>query len=168
MDGVLTALQSRNNVLRRALEQCNQFCDEFVLRLDSAEEVEVLLAYIDSLFYVRSFEFRLSLTRLVTLGKLLDEFSRCITGVAEHECGVAFQCSEQLCVDTFGLEGFLEQRVLSYMKLDVLFEASTTQVTGLRSVQTLDINEVEVRVLSQLCAQRFNDEIFIFLFHTCL
>ena len=77
MDGVLTALESRNDVLRRRLQESNQFCNKFVLGLDSSEEREILLAYVYSLFYVRSFEFRLSLSGLVALGKLLDEFSGC-------------------------------------------------------------------------------------------
>ena len=152
MDGVLTALQCRNDVLRRALEQCHEFCDEFVLGLDSAEEVEILLTYVNSLFYVSSLELGLSLSGLVAFGKLFDEFSGSVTGVAEHQRCVTLESSEDLCIDTLCFEGFLEQCILSYQEFDVLLEARTTQVTGLRSIQTLDIHEVEMCILSQLCA----------------
>ncbi len=168
MDGVLAALESRNDVLRRRLQQSDQFCNKFVLGLDSAEELEVLLAYVNSLFYVCSFEFRLSLSGLVAFGKLLDEFSGSVSGVAEHECGVALESAEDLSLHAFFLERFLEEGILSYQEFDVLFEARAAEFACFRSVQALDIHEVEVRVLSELSAQGFNDEIFIFLFHTCL
>ena len=82
VNGVLSALKCRNDILRRRLEQCNQFRDEFVFGLDSAQELEILLAYVNSLFYVCSLEFGLSLTGLVAFGKLLDEFCRSVTGIA--------------------------------------------------------------------------------------
>ena len=104
MDGVLSALKCRNNVLRRRLQQCNQFCDEFVLRLDSAQELEILLAYVNSFFYVSSFELRFSLTGLVALGKLLDEFCRCVAGIAKHESGVTLESAEDLCLHAFFLK----------------------------------------------------------------
>ena len=168
VNSILSALECRNDILRRRLEQSNQFGDEFVLGLDSAQELEILLAYIDGFLYISSFELRLSLTGLVALGKLLDEFSRHITRVAEHESGVALECLEDSCIHALLLKRFLEQCILSNQEFDVLFEARATQVAGLRSIQTLDIYEIEVRVLSQLCAKSFNDEIFIFLFLTCL
>ena len=168
MNGVLSALESRYNVLRRRLQQSNQFGDEFVLGLDSAEELEILLAYVNGLFYVRSFELGLSLSGLVTFGKLLDEFSRYVTGIAKHEGGVTLECVKNSCVHAFFLERFLEQSILSDQEFDVLLEACTTQFACLRRIQTLNINEVEMRILSELGAKGFNDEIFIFLFHTCL
>ena len=158
MDGVLSALESRNDVLRRRLEQSNQFGDEFVLRLDRAEELKVLLAYVDSLFYVCSFELGLSLAGLVTLGKLLDEFSGYVTGVTKHKSCVAFESSEQFCVNALLLESLLQEGVLCYQQLDILFEASTTQVTGLLRIQALDVNEVEMRELAQLCAKGRSEE----------
>ena len=157
MDGVLSALKCRNDILRRRLQQCNQFSDELVLGLDRAEELEILLAYVNSLFYVSSFELGLSLTGLVTFGKLFDELSRSVTGVAEHECGVAFQSAEDLCLNAFFLKRFLKQGVLRNQEFDILFEASATELAGLLCIQTLDVNEVEVRELSQLCAKGFND-----------
>ena len=152
VNGVLSALKSRNDILRRRLQQCNQFGDEFVLGLDSAQELEILLAYVNSLFHVSSFELRLSLSGLVTLGKLFDEFGRSVTGVAEHESGVTLQCLEDICLNALFLKSFVEQCVLGYQEFDILFEASTAQVACFRSIQTLDVHEVEMRELAQLGA----------------
>ena len=125
MDGVLSTLKCRNDVLRRRLQQCNEFSDEFVLRLDSAQELEILLAYVNSFFYVSSFELGLSLAGLVAFGKLLDEFSGRITGVAEHKSRITLESTENLCLYALLLERLLKQRVLRYQELDVLLEPAT-------------------------------------------
>ena len=92
VDGGTSGLECAQNVLCRALEQSNQVCNKFVLALDVAEEVELLFTNVGSALNKCSLQSGLSIRIfLILLGLLLNQFSRHVTRVAEHDGAVAFE-----------------------------------------------------------------------------
>ena len=107
------------------------------------------------------------LTGLIAFGELLDEFSRGVTGVGEHQRSIAFEGSEDLLINTLSLQCLLQQGVLCHQQFHIALEAEAAQGAGLLCIQTFDIGDVEVLVLVELLLQSNDNRVFIFLFH-CL
>jgi len=166
VDGRTSGLECAQNVLCRALEQSNQVCNKFVLALDVAEEVELLLTYVSGTLDESSLQSGLSIRIfLVLLGILLDQFCRHVARVAEHDGTVAFESVDESLFHLGTFESFGKEGVLHNVKLDLFLEAIAAVVAALLSVKTFDVGHIEVCIIGQKTFEVLNNRVFIFLLH---
>ena len=142
-------LESGNDVAHRSLEEGDDVSDEFFLGLDSAEFLELVSSDESALLDVRALELRLLAEILL---ELLDELGRSVGRFAEHDGRVAFEKRENvlklLVLNAFDDMG--EQGVLHDVEFDTLVEAGAAEFDGVLSIQSLNVGEVEVRILLEL------------------
>ena len=63
------------------------------------------------------------------------------------------------------LQCLTEQCVLNYYELDIVLKALATQLSSLLSVQSLDVGNIEVRVLIELLCKTVDNGQFLFSCH---
>lgn len=156
------ALQSRDDVLGWRLEQSDNVCDEFVFALDSAESIESLSADVATLLDISGLEHGL----FGSLSKLFYGLGGYVAYVAEHDCRVARERRVEvgeLTIDSF--DSFFDESVLDDHELDFLLVAETTELAGFLSVETFDVNEIEMSVVLDGFGQLFYESCFIFFPH---
>ena len=142
MNGASAALQSRDNVLCRRLQQSDNVGDKLVLALDGNECLERVCTEA-AFLNVCSLEGN----DLLLLVQGLDQLGRHITSVAEHNGAGALESGSDRCyINTLSLECLDEELVLYHHKLDVLLEALATKCACLSSIETLDIGYIEMSI----------------------
>lgn len=162
MNGLTCAGECRDNILRGALQQCHNVCENFCLALDCAKCLEVLSTHIHAFFCIGCLQSGDS--RFLT--GFLDQLRGSVSHIAEENGRRAFQhITESAEIVLSSFESLLEERVLHHYHLDTALEALTTKIARLASIQTGHIYEVEVCVFFQLFTESFDDEGFIFLSH---
>lgn len=114
---VATALERADNVLGRRLEQADNVADKLVFALDIGKGLQLLLTNVYCFLHEGTLQHR---KRVSLVAELLDELSRSIACVAEHQCGLAVEkIIESGIINIACLERSLEKRVLHAKHLDV-------------------------------------------------
>ena len=145
------ALECRYNVLDRALEECHNVGDEFLLALDCAESFEVFGTYVEAFFSISSLE---SGNGGLLIGYFLEELCGNICNVAEHYSSVALEAAIEGSEVYLRVFESLDKEIVLYNNhLNFLLKALATELTGLLRVETGNVYEVEVSVFVELFAK---------------
>ena len=143
------------------MKQGNNFGDNLVLALDSAECIQVLSTHIESFFSVSCLQ-----AGDAVLGNFLDQFGGSVGHIREEHGGVSLQTVvKRRIVDFCSLECLVKEVVLDYDHLDLCAEALSSQATGSLGIHTGYVYQVEVSVFLYLFTELLDDDCFIFLSH---
>ncbi len=151
-----TSIQTRNNILDWRLEQSHNIGNEFVLALDRYELFQFVSTYEETFLSICSFQCRN--TVLLILFQQLCWNIGCLC--KHHSCVTLKTVIERREVYFRSLKSLVEKCVLHNDHLNLILEALATQITGLLSVQSGNIYQIEMRIFGQLLSKFYYDSIF--------
>ncbi|EJX02159.1 hypothetical protein EVA_09735 [gut metagenome] len=154
-------MKSRNNVLCRRLQQCNDFSNNFTLTLDSYESIQLVSTNIEAFLCISSFQ-----SGNTIFSFILDQLSRCICCIAEHNGCSPFQATIKRRIILFqAFQSFVKKRIFNHHQFDVGLITRSSQCTGSSSIHSCGIYQVEMTIFLYCSSDLLNNRTFIFLSH---
>ena len=157
-----TTLQCRNNILGRRLEQCDDIADELLAALDVAKRLDLIVTNVNAALDICGLQNGL----VARLAELLDYDGGSLSRLGEHDRRRTLQYVHQISLGLLHLlQSLAEQRILNYDEFDAVLKALATQRCGLLGVKSLDVGNIEVRVLIELLCKTVDNGHFLFSCH---